>query len=56
MAKKNNRYRPSGGGQSVSISDTKFNDLTPGLEDVHFTHGTSMAAAEFSEVQSKLST
>ena len=54
MAKKKNRYRPSGG-QLASTSDTKFKAPTPGLEDVHFTNRTSMAAAEFSKVQSKLS-
>ena len=37
------------------MSDIKFKSTTSGLEDVHFTHGTSMAAAEFSKVQSKLS-
>ena len=37
------------------ILDAKFKAPTPGLEDVHFTHGTSMAAAEFLQVQSKRS-
>ena len=54
MAKKRNRFR-STGGQSAPKSDAKFKAPTPGLEDVHFTHGTSMAAADFSQVQSKLS-
>ena len=54
MAKKRNRFRPTGR-QSAPKSDAKFKAPTPGLEDVHFTHGTSMAAAEFSQVQSKLS-
>ena len=54
MAKKRNRFRPSGG-QSALKSEAKFKAPTPGLEDVHFTHGTRMAAAEFSQVQSKLS-
>ena len=54
MAKKKNRFRPFGD-QSASTSDTKFEASTPGLENVHFTHGTTMAAAEFSEVESKLS-
>ena len=54
MAKKRNRFRPSGG-QSAPKSDAKFKAPTPGLEDVHFTHGTSMAAAEFLQIQSKLS-
>ena len=54
MEKKKNRFRPSGG-QSAPTVDIKFKATTPGLEDVHFTHGVSMAVAEFSEVQSKLS-
>ena len=54
MAKKRNRFRPSGG-QSALKSEVKFKAVTLGLEYVYFTHGTSMAAAEFSEVQSKLS-
>ena len=54
MAKKRNRFSTSGG-QSAPKSDAKFKAPTPGLEVVHFTHGTSMAAAEFSQVQSKLS-
>ena len=54
MAKKRNRCRPSGG-QSAPKSDAKFKAPTSGLEDVYFTHGTSMAAAEFSQVQLKLS-
>ena len=32
-----------------------FMASTPGLEDVHFTHGNSKAAAEFRIVRSKLS-
>ena len=54
MVKKRNRFRPSGG-QSAPKLDAKFKAPTPGLEDVHFTHGTIMAAAEFSKVQSRLS-
>ena len=54
MTRKKHRSRPSGG-QSVSTSDIKFKSPTPGLEYMKFTHRTSMAAAEFSEVQSKLS-
>ena len=54
MAKKRNRFIPSGG-QSAPKLEVKFKAPTPGLEDVHFTHGTSMAAAEFSQVQSKFS-
>ena len=54
MVKKKYRSRPSGG-QLASTLDTKFKAPTPGLEDVHFTHGTSMTAAIFSEVQLKLS-
>ena len=48
MAKKKNRYSSTGGGQSASTSNTKFKAPTPGLEDVHFTHGTSIATAECS--------
>ena len=55
MAKKKNRFRSSGEGQLASTSNTKFKAPTPGLEDVPFKHGTSMAAAEFAETQSKLS-
>ena len=54
MAKKKHRFAPSGG-QSASTSDTKFQPPTHRLEDVHYMHGTSIAAAEFFEVQSKLS-
>ena len=54
MAEKKNRFRPSYG-QSASTSGTKFKAPTPRIEDVYFTHRTSMAAAEFSKVQSKLS-
>ena len=45
MAKNKNRFGPSGG-QSASTSDTKFKSPTPGLEDVQFTYGTSMAAVK----------
>ena len=33
----------------------KLTAPTPGLEDVHFTHGNRKAAAEFGIVRSKLS-
>ena len=55
MAKKKNRPRSTGRGQLASMSTTKSKAHTPRLEDVHFTHGTSMAAVKFSETQSKLS-
>ena len=54
MGRKRNRLRPTCG-QSATYSDAKFKAPMTGLEDVHFTHGTSMGAAEFSQVQSKLS-
>ena len=55
MAKKKNRTRSLGGEQTASTLNTKFKAPTPGLKDAHFTQGTSMATADFSETQSKIS-
>ena len=49
MTKKENRFKSTGGGQSASTSNTKFNVPNPGLEDVRFTHRAIMAAVEFYE-------
>ena len=40
---------------AASTSKSRFTAPTPGLEDMHFTHGNGKAAVEFGIVNSKLS-
>ena len=54
MIAKIKKKRVKSDAATASLTRRKYTAPTPGLQDVHFTHGSNTAAAEFWVTQSRL--